>query len=70
MSKKRAQARAAKRARARANRERRRDPARALVSAMMLFFFSAFLLIAFNGEIQWQGFALAVVVPGLMYIAT
>ena len=70
MSKKRAQARAAKRARARADRERRRDPARALVSAMMLFFFSAFLLVAFKGEIQWQGFALAVVVPGLMYIAT
>ena len=41
MSKKRAEARAAKRARARADRERRRDPARALVSAMMLFFFSA-----------------------------
>lgn len=70
MSKKRAQARAAKRARARADRERRRDPARSLVSAMMLFFFSAFLLVALKGELQWQGFALAVVVPGLMYIAT
>ncbi len=69
-SQRRAERRAARRARARNDRERRRDPARALVSAMMLFFFSAFLLIALQGEIQWQGFALAVVVPALMYLAT
>lgn len=47
-----------------------RRPDRRLVSAMMLFYFSAFLLIALNGEIQWQGFALAVVVPAMMYIST
>ena len=70
MSKKRAEARAARRARARADRERRRDPARALVSVMMLFFFSAFLLISLQGELQWQGFALAAVVPMLIYIST
>ena len=36
----------------------------------MLFFFSAFLLIALKGELRWQGFALAVAVPLLIYIAT
>ena len=70
MSRKRAQARAARRARARADRERRRDPARALTSVMMLFFFSAFLLISLQGEIRWQGFALAAAVPLMIYIAT
>jgi len=48
----------------------RRHPDRRLVSAMMLFFFSAFLLIALKGELRWQGFALAVAVPALIYIAT
>lgn len=48
----------------------RRHPDRRLVSAMMLFFFSAFLLIALKGELRWQGFALAIVVPALIYIAT
>ncbi len=48
----------------------RRHPDRRLVSAMMLFFFSAFLLIALKGELRWQGFALAVAVPLLIYIAT
>ncbi len=41
-----------------------------LVSVIMLFFFSAFLLLAFKGELQWRGFMLAVVVPALIYIAT
>ena len=57
----------------RENRRRppsRRHPDRRLVSAMMLFFFSAFLLIALKGELRWQGFALAVAVPALIYIAT
>ncbi|MDD3214885.1 MAG: FtsW/RodA/SpoVE family cell cycle protein [Eubacteriales bacterium] len=48
----------------------RKHPDRRLVSAMMLFFFSAFLLIALKGELRWQGFALAVAVPALIYIAT
>lgn len=58
--------RAASRARAR----QRRQPDRMLVSAIMLFYFSAFLLIALQDEIQWQGFALAVAVPVMIYIAT
>ena len=48
----------------------RRHPDKRLVSAMMLFFFSAFLLIALRDELRWQGFALAVAVPALIYIAT
>ena len=48
----------------------RRHPDRRLISAMMLFFFSAFLLIALKGELRWQGFALAVVVPTLIYLST
>lgn len=48
----------------------RRHPDRRLVSAIMLFFFSAFLLIALKGELRWQGFALAIIVPALIYIAT
>lgn len=51
-------------------RELRRQPDRKLVSVIMLFFFSAFLLIALKGELHWQGFVLAVVVPALIYIAT
>ncbi len=41
-----------------------------LVSAMMLFFFSAFLLISLNGEFEWTGLALAGAVPVLIYIST
>lgn len=48
----------------------RGKPDRKLVSAIMLFFFSAFLLIALKGELHWQGFMLAAVVPLLIYIAT
>ena len=48
----------------------RRHPDRRLVVAMMLFYFSAFLLIALKGTLRWQGFALAVAVPALIYIAT
>ncbi|MCI6376574.1 MAG: FtsW/RodA/SpoVE family cell cycle protein [Clostridiales bacterium] len=65
----RAQARAEARAHARSRRQKRR-PDHMLVSAIMLFFFSAFLLIALNGELEWQGFALAVIVPVLIYIST
>lgn len=48
----------------------RRHPDRRLVSVIMLFFFSAFLLISLKGQIHWQGLALALVVPVLIYIAT
>ena len=51
-------------------RSLRGKPDRKLVSAIMLFFFSAFLLIALKGELHWQGFVLAAVVPLLIYIAT
>lgn len=72
MGKKR-EARAQARARSRAARKRRRRPDFMLVSAMMLFFFSAFLLISLQGEwqtLEWQGFALAVIVPAMLFIAT
>ena len=48
----------------------KRRPDRLLVSAIMLFFFSAFLLISFDGELEWEGFALSAVVPLLVYVAT
>lgn len=48
----------------------KRHPDRQLVSAIMLFYFSAFLLISFNGEIGWEGLALSVIVPAFIYIAT
>ncbi len=51
-------------------RAQKKHPDRRLVSVIMLFYFSAFLLIALNGEIQWKGLALAVIVPALIYIAT
>ena len=41
-----------------------------LVSAIMLFFFTAFLLVSFNGELEWEGFALAVIVPVLIRLST
>ena len=40
------------------------------VAAIMLFFFSAFLLLALRGELRWQGFALAAAVPALIWVAT
>ena len=49
---------------------KRRRPDWKLVSAMMLFFFSAFLLISLHGEIRGDGFVLAAVVPLMIYIAT
>ena len=52
------------------SRKSKRDRGQKLVSVMMLFFFSGFLLIALQGEMEWQGFALAGVVPLLLYIAT
>ena len=55
--------RAERRARDKAAAKQRRRPDWKLVSAMMLFFFSAFLLISLNGEIRPDGFVLAGVVP-------
>ena len=43
---------------------------RRFVAAIMLFFFSAFLLLALRGELRWQGFALAAAVPALIWVAT
>ena len=54
----------------RAERKPRRRPDRLLVSAIMLFFFSAFLLISFNGAFEWMGLGLAVAVPVLIYVST
>ena len=47
-----------------------RKPERLLVSAIMLFFFSAFLLISLDGEVRLQGIALSVIVPVMIYIST
>ena len=47
----------------------KRHPDRRLVSVIMLFFFSAFLLISLKEQVHWQGLALAVLVPALLYIA-
>ena len=47
-----------------------RRPDRRLVSAIMLFFFSAFLLISVKDAIHWRGIGLALAVPVLIYIAT
>lgn len=57
-------------ARARANAQNRKKPDRALVSAMMLFFFSAFLLISVQEEIRTEGLVLAAVVPLLIFVST
>lgn len=54
----------------RARARERRRPDRRLCSAMMLFFFSGFLLISLKNQIAWQGLALSVIVPALIYVAT
>ncbi|NLO86582.1 MAG: FtsW/RodA/SpoVE family cell cycle protein [Clostridiales bacterium] len=59
-----------KRPRPRVKKSNKRHPDRQLVSAMMLFYFSAFMLISLNGEIALEGMALSVVVPAFIYIAT
>ena len=61
--------RAQRRENERAAAKKRRRPDWRLVSAMMLFFFSAFLLISLNGEIRLDGFVLSAVVPLMLYIA-
>lgn len=46
-----------------------RDPGRMLVSVVMLFFFSAFILIACkDSPLEWEGFALAAAVPAMLWI--
>lgn len=52
------------------SRAEKRRPDRKLVSVVMLFFFSAFLLISLNGEIDWKGLLLSFIVPAFIYIAT
>ena len=47
----------------------RKDPGKLLSSAVMLFYFSAFLLIACK-DYAWQGFALALAVPAMIWIGT
>ncbi len=50
---------------------KKRDPAWMLVSVVMLFFFSAFLLISFQKEqVNWQGLLLSVAVPAMIYIGS
>ena len=50
---------------------RKRDPAWMLISVVMLFFFSAFLLISFQKEqVNWQGLLLSVAVPAMIFIGS
>ena len=52
-------------------RDAKRDPAWMLVSVVMLFFFSAFLLISFKEEqVNWQGLLLSIAVPAMIFIGT
>ena len=46
----------------------KKDPGKLLSSAVMLFYFSAFLLIACKDN-AWKGFALALAVPAMIWIA-
>ncbi len=46
-----------------------RKAGRGLVAAVMLFFFSAFLLLALR-DFAWQGFALAAAVPAMIWLGT
>ena len=41
-----------------------------LISSMMLFFFSAFLLVSFQEQIQIKGIVLAFLIPCMLYIST
>ena len=50
-------------------RFRRRDPARALLSAVMVFFFLAFLLLALKDG-SWECVLLALAVPALIFVGT
>lgn len=47
----------------------KKDPGRRLSSAVMLFYFCAFLLIACK-DFAWQGFALALAVPAMIWMGT
>ena len=47
----------------------KKDPGRLLSSAVRLFYFSAFLLIACK-DFAWQGFALALAVPAMIWVGT
>ncbi|MBE5801957.1 MAG: FtsW/RodA/SpoVE family cell cycle protein [Clostridiales bacterium] len=62
--------RAADRKAQREKQRLRRQPDRRMVSVIMLFFCSAFLLISFKEKIDLTGIALAVIVPALIYAAT
>lgn len=47
----------------------KRDPGKHLASAVMLFYFCAFLLLACK-DLAWQGFALALAVPAMIWLGT
>ena len=47
----------------------KKDPGHRLSSAVMLFYFCAFLLIACK-DFAWQGFALALAVPAMIWVGT
>ncbi|MBR1585396.1 MAG: FtsW/RodA/SpoVE family cell cycle protein [Clostridia bacterium] len=50
-------------------RSRRPDPATAMLSAVMMFFFLGFLMLAVKDG-SWQSFLLSVVVPAIIFLGT
>ena len=50
-------------------KSRRSDPGRAMLLAVMLFYFLAFFLLALKDG-KWEGFFMAVVVPAIIFVGT
>ena len=50
-------------------RSRRPDPGRAMLAAVMLFFFLGFFLLALKDG-KWESFLLSVVVPAIIFVGT
>ena len=51
------------------NRKRRFDPGRAMLLAVLLFFFLGFLLLALKDG-KWESFALSLIVPAIIFVGT
>ena len=51
------------------SRENKRNPGKRLTALVMIFYFTAFVQLAL-GRSQWQGFALAIVVPAAIWGGT
>jgi len=51
------------------NKSRRRDPARSLLSAVMLFFFLGFFMLGIKDG-DWLSFLLSLIVPAIIFVGT